>query len=78
MPFKQQVKLKVVGDKDDNKGKGQDEAMWCELVGCGFPARVEGLDVLVVEPTGLAVLPEDRVGEVRSEEDHPSWMMNII
>eukprot|EP00903_Cladosiphon_okamuranus_P015957 g14739.t1 len=37
---------------------------WCKLVGCGYPARVKGLDLLVVEPNSGQVLPEDRVGEV--------------
>ncbi|CAM9753454.1 unnamed protein product, partial [Ectocarpus sp. 12 AP-2014] len=37
---------------------------WCKLVGCGYPARVQGLDVLVVEPATGSPLPEDRVGEV--------------
>ncbi|CBJ27587.1 conserved unknown protein [Ectocarpus siliculosus] len=37
---------------------------WCKLVGCGYPARVQGLDVLVVEPATGCPLPEDRVGEV--------------
>ncbi|CAN0147300.1 unnamed protein product, partial [Ectocarpus sp. 13 AM-2016] len=37
---------------------------WCKLVGCGYPARVQGLDVLVVEPATGCPLPDDRVGEV--------------
>lgn len=39
---------------------------WVKLVGCGYPARVKGLDLLVVEPSSGQALPEDRVGEVTS------------
>lgn len=42
---------------------------WCKLVGCGYPSRVKGLELLVVEPATCQALPEDRVGEASSDLD---------
>eukprot|EP00752_Nemacystus_decipiens_P007927 g7081.t1 len=49
---------------------------WCKLVGCGYPARVKGLELLVVEPSSGKALPEDRVGEVwlrSASKAHGYW-----
>ncbi|CAM9657164.1 unnamed protein product, partial [Choristocarpus tenellus] len=49
----------LVEDQSDEGAEGS-----CLLIGCGYPFRVEGLELIIVQPDTLSKLPDDRVGEV--------------
>ncbi|CAM9541065.1 unnamed protein product, partial [Discosporangium mesarthrocarpum] len=52
---------------DTNGGARSAESQsnaWCEVIGCGYPFRVEGMEAIIVQPETRVPLPEDMVGEV--------------
>ena len=49
---------------DDCRSATGEAMATVRLVGCGFPRRAHDIEVIIVDPTSFAVLPEDQVGEI--------------